>query len=176
MKLIGSIKINIRKIVLLLLFCDIILIGYLYTNRNLYHDKVTSTTSIKQSKYEQLLVNTYLTRIEKASNDFYNEYYTISPIVNYYSVNVKEISSVNRVAFVTFTSNPYLGPHDSIGIDEITFSADYLGNVKLENLNHIISYHLPDNLKDLEKKVVPGKYDDGRNWNISAIDISTYFW
>ncbi len=163
MKLIGSIKINIRKIVLLLLFCDIILIGYLYINRNLYHDKVTSTTSIKQSKYEQLLVNTYLTRIEKTSNDFYSEYYTISPIVNYYSVNVKEISSVNRVAFVTFTSNPYLGPHDSIGIDEITFSADYFGNVKLENFNHIISYHLPDNLKDLEKKQVPGKYGDGRN-------------
>ena len=167
MRLFWLMKTNIRKIVFSLLFCDIILITCLYSKGILYHDKVTSTSSIQSSdgqyKYEQLLVNTYLTRIEKASNDFYNEYYTISPIVNYYSVNVKEISSVNRVEFVTFTSNPYLGPHDSIGIDEITFSADYLGNVKLESFNHIISYHLPDNLKDLEKKVVPGKYDDENN-------------
>lgn len=44
----------------------------------------------------------------------------------------------------------------------LTFSADYLGNVELENFNHIISYHLPDNLKDLEKKIVPRKYDDER--------------
>lgn len=154
-------------IVLFILFCDIILICCLYVKRNLYQDKVTTTAYMQSSdkKYncEQLLVNTYLKRIEKASDEFYNEYYTISPIVNYYSVSVKETSSVNRVEFVTFTSNPYLGPHDSIGIDEITFSADYLGNVKLENFNHIISYHLPDNLKDLEKKVVPGLYDDEKN-------------
>lgn len=163
----GLIKVNIKKIILLLLFCDVILICCLYVKRNLYQDKVMTTASMqssdKQNKYNQLLLNTYLTRIMEASDDFYEEYYTSSPIVNYYSVTVKEILSDKRdkrVSFVTFTSNPYIGPHDSVGIDEITFSADYFGNVKLENFNHIISYSLPDNLKSLEKKKVPGKYYD----------------
>lgn len=123
------------------------------------------TTSIVEisntrEKYNQLLVNTYLTKVEEVSNDFYNEYYTISPVVNYYSVYVKNITSNNSTYYVTFTSEPYLGPHDSIGIDEITFAADYLGNIKLDKFNHIVSYELPDNLKELEKKRVPGKYSE----------------
>jgi hypothetical protein len=115
-------------------------------------------SSDTREKYNQLLVNTYLTKIKEASNEFYDEYYTTSPVVNYYSVFMKNIVSDNDTYYVTFTSKPYLGPHDTIGIDEITFKADYRGNVTLEKFNHIISYHLPFNLKDLEKKIVPGKY------------------
>jgi len=144
--------------------CDVILIYCLYVKMNVDQDNVMSSaymqSSDKQDDYKQLLVNTYLTKIIEASDNFYDEYYTISPIVNYYSVNVKNIFSYNRKNYITFTSLPYLGPHDTIGIDEITFSADYLGNVTLEKFNHIISHHLPDNLKGLEKKRVPGKYID----------------
>ena len=141
---------------------DAILICCLYAKTN--QDEVMTTSNMQTSHtsedYNQLLVNTYLSKIEEASNDFYDIYYTISPVVNYYSVFMKNIISDNNTYYVTFTSQPYLGPHDTIGIDEITFLADYRGNVKLENFNHIISYHLPDNLKDLEIKRVPGKYSE----------------
>lgn len=147
---------------ILLILCDAILVCCLYATTN--KDKAMATSSMNPSEIReecnQLLVNTYLTRIIEASNDFYDEYYTISPTVNYYSVVVKEISLDSRTSYVTFTSTPYLGPHDTIGIDEITFIADFHGNVTLEKFNHIISYHLPFNLKDLEKKIVPGKYGD----------------
>ena len=147
-----------------MLFCDVILICCICVKRNLNQDKVMTTASMQstdeQDKYNQLLINTYLTKIMEASDDFYEVYYTIFPTVNSYSITVKEIPSDENVSIVTFTSKPYLGPHDSVGIDEITFTADYLGNVKLENFNHIISYSLPDNLKNLEKKRVPGKYHD----------------
>lgn len=129
-----------------------------------HQEKVWTTfyraSTYNQDDYKQLFVNTYLKRITEASDNFYDEYYTISPIVNYYSVFVKKIYWDNRNGYITFTSQPYLGPHDTIGIDEVTFSANYLGNVKLEEFNHIMSYHLPDNLKDLEKKIVPGEYGD----------------
>lgn len=140
---------------------DAILVCYLCM-MSVYQDKVSTTfymtSTDNKDNYKQLLVNTYLTRIKEASDDFYNEYYTISPVVNYYSVFVKDIYSNNRNNYITFSSEPYLGPHDTIGIDEITFSADYLGNVTLEKFSHIISYHLPENLKDLEKKIVPSEY------------------
>ncbi len=112
----------------------------------------------KQCNCERLLVNTYLLRIEQISEKFYKEYYTINPTVDSNSVTVKEFISDPTHSYVTFTTKPFIGPHDTIGIDEITFSADYIGTVQLETFKHIISYSLPDNLKDLEKKRIPGKY------------------
>ena len=153
---------NKQRLLLLLILCDAILVCCLYATT--IKDEVMTTANTKptgiQEVCNQLLVNTYLARIKEASDDFYDEYYTISPTVNYYSIVVKEISLDSRNSYVTFTSIPYLGPHDTVGIDKITFMADFYGNVTLEKFNHIISYHLPFNLKDLEKKTVPGKYGD----------------
>ncbi|MFT4145155.1 MAG: DUF3888 domain-containing protein [Mobilitalea sp.] len=158
----GLLKENRKKALILMLLLDVILISYLFYKENQEEIMMTSnmkTSDIKE-KYNQLLVNTYLTHIKEASNNFYAEYYSTSPIVNYYSVFLKSITSDNDTYYVTFISKPYLGPHDTIGIDEITFSADWHGSVKLDKFNHLISYHLPDNLKDLEKMKVPGKYSE----------------
>ena len=86
-------------------------------------------------------------------------YLKVSTTVMYYTVSIKDIASEKSNSIITFNSYPYLGPHDTIGIDEITFVADYMGNVKLQSFNHIVSYHLPDNLRHLEKKRIPGKYE-----------------
>lgn len=118
-----------------------------------------SSTTIERNKYDQAIINTYLDKIKAASNDFYNEYYAKLPSVMYYTVSIKDIVSEKSNSIITFNSYPYLGPHDTIGIDEITFVADYMGNVKLQSFNHIVSYHLPDNLRHLEKKIIPGKYE-----------------
>lgn len=158
---VKMIKMNRKKLILIMVLCDLILICYFCANTVIHKDKVCTTTTQYRGvkdQYNQLLVNTYLTKIIRASDQFYDEYYTFSPTLNYYSIFVKKISSDKRTFYVTFTSSPYIGPHDTIGIDEITFSADYLGNVKLEDFNHLKSYHLPDNLKNLEKKQFPEKY------------------
>ena len=118
-----------------------------------------SSNTIERNKYDQAIINTYLDKISSASNDFYDEYYTKLPSVMYYTVSIKDIVSEKSNSIITFNSYPYLGPHDTIGIDEITFVADYMGNVKLQSFNHIVSYHLPDNLRHLEKKRIPGKYE-----------------
>lgn len=138
----------------MLIIIEVILICCLLYKSN--RNEVIMVTNFKsietKNEYNQLLVNTYLTRIEEASNHFYGDYYTTLPVVDYYNVFIKDITSDNDTYYITFTSKPYLGPHDTIGIDEITFSADWQGNIKLNNFIHIISYPLPDNLKDLEKK------------------------
>lgn len=154
---------NRNKLILIMVLCAFILICNIYLNANTQNHRVINTnvqSSGLEGHYKQLLVNTYLTKIIRASDEFYEEYYVSSPTVNYYSVFVKKITSDkgDRTFHVTFTSSPYIGPHDTIGVDEITFLADYLGNVKLEKFLHLKSYHLPDNLKDLEKKQFPENY------------------
>jgi hypothetical protein len=162
MQLLGLIKENKKNLLLMMMvFCDLLLICFLYAKTIINQDKTmiaTMQSSDINDQYKQLLVNTYLSKIIEASDNFYHEYYTISPTVNYYSVFVEKISSHKRTHYVTFLSNPYIGPHDTIGIDEITFSADYFGNVKLEKFYHLKSFHLPDNLKDLEKKQFQQEY------------------
>ncbi|MBN7772193.1 DUF3888 domain-containing protein [Clostridium aminobutyricum] len=141
-------------IFMILLFC---LYGF-HSSENISASESTGM----QDNYNMALVNTYLKSIQEASNSFYDEYLTINPRVDYYSVTVKKISSdqpTNPTILITFICEPFVGPHDTIGTDEITFSADYVGNVKLKEFNHIKSYSLPDNLKSLIKKPLPDDYE-----------------
>lgn len=54
---------------------------------------------------------------------------------------------------------PFVSAHWIVGIDEITFSADYVGNIKLKEFKHIKSYYLPEHLKSLIIKPIPGEYE-----------------
>lgn len=144
-----------RAILFLLLISCILLIYLLCMEIFLPHDEdSTFTISGNSNSYESLLINTYLKKITEASDNFYKEYYTISPSINYYSVSLKEVSGNDSISYVTFQTTPYLGAHNTIGIDEITFSADYTGIVTLDTFHHIVSYPLPEHLKDLEKTII----------------------
>lgn len=115
-----------------------------------------------QSAYNTLLINTYLDKLQEASNDFYDEYLTTSPTVAYYVVSVKKISSdpsTNATGFITFIVEPFVGPHDTVGTDQISFSADYTGTIELKEFKHLKSYALPDNLKSIVKKPFPSYFE-----------------
>lgn len=163
-------KIHRRLLLSILIVFDVILICYFNIRRNdnkLNEEKSNTSfytqTLEQRDPYEQLLVNTYLLRIREASDEFYQEYYTTSPVVIYYSVFLKAVKSEKRLSYVTFTSQPYLGAHNTVGIDEITFLADYHGNVTLDRFHHLKSYDLPEHLKDLEKKRAPHDVNSSLN-------------
>lgn len=162
------IKVTKQNTCILFLLCLVIFIltfSLYFQNNSLEDRKISAMNSYKtESDCEQLLIITYLNDIQQATNVFYSQYYTINPTVAYYVVTVKEINSdrkpgtENSTYTITFISEPYIGPHDTIGRDEITFLASYTGDVDVEKFEHILSYHLPENLKDLEKKALPGDY------------------
>lgn len=145
-----------KKIILVCTFLIACLVVY---NVFCIKDNLCVSKISNSSECDQAIINTYLSRIKQASDEFYKDYYLKLPQVMYYTVNLKKIEQERSNSIITFISYPYLGPHDTIGIDEITFKADHMGNIKFEEFKHIKSYHLPDNLKSLEKKVVPGKYE-----------------
>lgn len=117
---------------------------------------------INMTDYEKLLIYTYLKYIQNASDDFYKEYFTINPTVTYDYIWVKEIrvdGSTNPTSYITFTCIPFVGAHLSVGIDEITFSTDYVGNIELKEFKNIKNYSLPEHLKSLIIKPIPGEYE-----------------
>jgi hypothetical protein len=73
-----------------------------------------------------------------------------------------QVLSVERIPggsgfdfLITLEVRPYIGPHDTVGIDHITFKVRVNGEVTLEKFEHIKSFPIPQNLQGIIKKWPP---------------------
>jgi len=119
----------------------------------------TSNKVLKEGLYQDGIIALLNPYIQKALDNYYDQYLTTSPS---YSFDLIEILDITRPEgyhtfpiTIRFQVQPYVGPHDIIGIDQITmkFGPDE-GDVKVEKFEHIKSYYndLPPNLKSIIKK------------------------
>lgn len=104
---------------------------------------------------EKLLVYLFLDSIREQSDLFYEPYYTDHPSVAYYFTTVKEIKETEADIYITFSISPYIGPHDTIGEDEVTFRVNHAGKFIVEEFRHLKNYALPDNLSHIVKGELP---------------------
>ena len=81
------------------------------------------------------LINSYLSHIRDASQAYYAERQEEIPTVSWYYVSLKEMKAdpqaLNPTVHITFTLMPYVGAHDPVGVDEVTFAASYTGQITL---------------------------------------------
>lgn len=105
--------------------------------------------------YQDVFVTLLDPYIRKAIDDYYDQFLTTSPM---YSPGDVEILNVERpmgyrsfLYTIKLQIQPYVGPHESVGIDQLTISVS-AGEVKVEKFEHIKSYELPPRLQDLIKK------------------------
>lgn len=113
------------------------------------------TTFKEQSAKDTLLVCVFLEAIREESYKFYAPYYTLSPTIAYYSATVKGVKEYGANIDITFMSLPYIGPHDTIGEDEITFRVTHSGEITPREFRHVKSYPLPSNLSDIQIALPP---------------------
>lgn len=101
------------------------------------------------------LVRLFMNAIQEQSNLFYEPYYTIHPNIVDYWTTIKDIDKNGSQIHVTFSTLPYIGPHDTIGEDDITFSINCSGDIAMLDFKHLKSYPLPEHLKSIEKGSLP---------------------
>ncbi|MDE7224885.1 MAG: DUF3888 domain-containing protein, partial [Acetatifactor sp.] len=81
------------------------------------------------------LINSYLPHIRDASRNYYADKGEKIPTVSWYYVSLKELKAdsqaLNPTVHITFTLMPYVGAHDPVGVDEVTFAASYTGQITL---------------------------------------------
>ena len=147
-----------------------------------FHDQQSTSAEAaiaafdEQSSENKLLVYIFLDAIQEQSNQFYEPYYTIAPTVAYYSTYVSNIKDNGANIEVTFFSLPYIGPHDTIGEDEITFQARHTGEITPISFRHLKSYSLPDNLITLQKALPPvAEKTKGESYKDSPLVRVTWF-
>jgi len=102
--------------------------------------------------------------LNKAAENFYEPYLTISPTVAPYfgtelvAMGDEERSSerlYNPYFSVTVEVFPYVGPHLSVGKDRITLGIRPTGSVEVEKYEHLESHELPSNYASIIKKPLP---------------------
>ena len=110
-----------------------------------------TTMSEVQSIRDNALVWTYLSKIQERSVNFYTVYYTVKPSVVSYETTIKKVYEKDGLIYIIFTSLPYIGPHDTIGEDEITFSVKYTGEIEMQDFKHLKAIPFQTTSKILKK-------------------------
>ncbi|GAA0774252.1 hypothetical protein GCM10008908_23780 [Clostridium subterminale] len=113
-----------------------------------------STEELYQDVFLALLMPYIKTEVEK----YYSTYMSQTPLVDPYSIYINSISRPNGyrsfVFDISLQVNPYIGPHILVGTDNIDFTVEGNGRVKVKNFEHIKSYDLPPNYEHIMTEIV----------------------
>lgn len=101
---------------------------------------------IREQSYEVelrngLLLTCFYPQLQNAVDCYYGPQKGVH--VNNYMGEVLSISHVQYGYYITLCIYPYVGPHNTVGIDEVTFFVNNSGIVKQESFEHVKDYEYP---------------------------------
>jgi hypothetical protein len=110
----------------------------------------------REELYQDIFISLLLPYIQNEVDIYYSKYLIRHPMVAPYTVYI--LSAERPKGYRTFLFrlklrvDCYIGPHNSVGLDDITVTVGGSGDVKIEKFEHIKSYALPPNYEDIIKK------------------------
>jgi len=155
---------NSNKTILILILILLIL-QFTFTTLVSANDvkHISNNSQIIEKSNEELYKDFFITLLQpytqKAVDDYYTNYLKSIPLVDPWYV---KLLSIERSVTPSFTFviklevAPYIGPHNPVGIDHITFNVNNRGDVKLETFEHIKSYEIQPGYQ-IEIKTWPPK-------------------
>lgn len=115
--------------------------------------------STKEKLFEDIFVSLLAPYSQKAVSDYYGKYLKEIPSAdpNFDTVlSVERVGDDHRLEFIIkLEVLPYIGPHNSVGRDHLTFKIHALGEVILEEFDHLESFQIPPNYQDIIKTWPP---------------------
>jgi hypothetical protein len=124
---------------------------------SLYKPSVESQETLNQDIFISLL-HPYT---QKAINQYYEKYLKETPFEDPWFVKVLSAEmlvngpkQITSIFLIKLEVAPYLGPHNSVGVDHITFKVQ-AGEVTLEKFEHIKSFPIAPNYQQVIKKWPP---------------------
>lgn len=140
-----------RSIVCILL----IMFAVILCTADYMEHKKLATSSMEAVSEEDLKSQAILallkTNIEKDLGKYYDKYFTVPLEYFLYEMQLMHIQAVQSGYEMVVGITPVIGPHDSVGYDELMYVVDYAGNLTLKLHKHIKDYELPDRYKDIQK-------------------------
>ncbi|HBR02191.1 MAG TPA: hypothetical protein DD738_06245 [Ruminiclostridium sp.] len=103
-----------------------------------------------EEMYLDALIASVMPYIDQAVADYYIEHIGYSPNVDPWDIKVIYIKRPNgdRTAYfeMKLEMQPYMGAHNSIGVDQITLSI-FSNRVEIDNFKHVKSFPIPSWLR-----------------------------
>lgn len=109
--------------------------------------EAVSEEDLKSQTIVALLHN----NIEKDLSEYYDKRFTVPLEYFLYEMKLLHLSPVQSGYEMLVGITPVIGPHDSVGYDELTYVVDYAGELTLKQHKHIKDYELPDRYRDIQK-------------------------
>lgn len=85
--------------------------------------------------YSETIIRALLKELQQASDDYYDNSYPVFPTVELDTTKLKDISKQQGKTIVEFEIMPFIGPHNTVGIDSVALSLDR-GNITVINYQH----------------------------------------
>lgn len=117
-----------------------------------------SSENPSEDVYRNLCLKLISPYVNKAIDNFYDEYLTYLPREDTWDYRVLSIETPHPGYYfytVKIEVLPYVGPHLIVGIDHITLKIDLSGTVEIALFEHLESHELPPHYQDIIKKKLP---------------------
>ena len=117
-----------------------------------------SAENPSEDVYRNLCLKLISPYVDKAIDDFYDEYMTYLPRADTWDYIILSIETPHPGYYfytVKLEVLPYVGPHLTVGLDRITLKINLNGEVEIAQFEHLESHELPPHHQDLIKKKLP---------------------
>ena len=114
--------------------------------------------SPSEDVYRELCLKLISPYVDKAVNNYYDEYLTYLPREDTWDYRVLSLETPHPGYYyytVKLEVLPYVGPHLTVGRDHITLKIDNRGAVEIVLFEHLESHELPPYYENIIKKKLP---------------------
>ncbi|BDR71718.1 Uncharacterised protein [Clostridium tetani] len=95
----------------------------------------------QEELYQDILYSMLTPYIQKSVDDYYTKFLSIKPIVDPMSIDILSVERPNGYRTFYFVIKmkvmPYVGSHNTVGIDHITITVDGIDELKVNDFEHI---------------------------------------
>lgn len=105
--------------------------------------------------YQQTIIELLMPQIDQAVEHYYKQYFYnlpgVAPYLGGKVLSIEHHESQPNISYfyeVVVQVMPYFGPHNAVGIDNLTFRVFAGGKVRLERFEHIESFEIPQRYRD----------------------------
>ncbi len=140
----------------LLLLCIIFIFSLYPLNTHAENITIDDQIDSRLLQYQDMIMVLLSPEIDKAVAEYYSGKLTETPVVYPYQIEVTEVERVNGFRGFHFSIaiivNPVVGPHISVGKDQLIFQVSPTINnkIKLIQYEHIETHDLPKHWNDIK--------------------------
>ena len=86
--------------------------------------------------YKEALTASLIKELQQSSDSYYDGSYSVFPTVELETTELEQIYRQEGKTILAFKIMPFIGPHNTVGIDRLTLSLDSRGNTTLLDYQH----------------------------------------